>query len=108
MIGHKHKFIFIHVPKNAGTSMEDSLSKGIDIFNYTDVEAKYNGHLALPYGHMRQRELGLTMNRHSDYFIWLFCREPIARFKSIYAHSKRHTHGQSVVGSYFKRPNIIV
>ncbi len=43
MISHKHKYIFIHIPKCGGTSVELALLKneGVDFKNYEKDDLKF-------------------------------------------------------------------
>ena len=84
MISHKHKFIFIHTLKCAGTSIEKTLSDGVDIFDWNH-KCKIN----LPFGALRNEHLAKTINRFPSYYLFTFCRNPFSRLVSTYCHSHR-------------------
>ena len=67
MISHKHKCIFLHIPKAAGTSIERFL-RG------TDPE--------IPEKTPRQRGFSRFLNDHPDYYVFSFVRNPYDRFAS--------------------------
>jgi hypothetical protein len=60
MISHKHKFIFSHVPKVAGTSIEIALKK-------YDKSGKKWG--------LRNDALSDAIKKHKDYFVFGFVRD---------------------------------
>jgi hypothetical protein len=67
MISHKHKCIFIHIPKSAGTSVERFL-RDVD----PDIPAKV----------LRKRGFSRFLNDHLDYYVFSFVRNPYSRFVS--------------------------
>lgn len=67
MISHKHKCIFIHIPKAAGTSVERFL-RDID----SDIPAKV----------LRKRGFSHFFNDHLDYYVFSFVRNPYDRLVS--------------------------
>ena len=67
MISHKHKCIFLHVPKAAGTSIERFLRE-------IDPE--------IPQKVLRKRGFSRFLNDHPDYFVFSFVRNPYDRFVS--------------------------
>lgn len=69
-INKEHKFIFIHIPKNGGTSIARSLG-----FNLT------THHTAI------QIKQSLT-DTYKDYFVFAFYRDPIERFLSLYNYAR--------------------
>jgi len=86
MINHKHKFIFVHIPKTGGRSIEKALANyGID-----DIVRRHgNGKLKNPH---------FTINKYLDtyidfdlksYFWFTTIRNPYERFVSEYFYSKR-------------------
>jgi len=88
MISHKHKFIFIHIPKCAGTTIEKNLSNGHDIFDWNDINNKQVQN-PLPFGYLRKEGLAKTINKFSDYYLFTFCRDPWARAVSAFLHQQR-------------------
>lgn len=76
MISHTHKFIFVHIPKCAGTSIENYLRP-----YSSDVDGcKW----ARQTKNLRNRGLFNLLERHSDYFKFTMCRNPYTRAVSIY------------------------
>ena len=73
MISHKHKCIFIHVPKAGGTTIEC---------------CKYF-HEEFTEPHLRWERLADALNQHSDYYVFGMVRNPITRVLSAYNHSNR-------------------
>lgn len=71
MVNHKHKFIFLHIPKTAGCSIGRTLFKA---FNITDKT--YEG--------FRIHHDDLTDEILQDYFVFTFVRNPWDRLWSQY------------------------
>tara|TARA_Y100000289_G_scaffold39202_1_gene38648 strand:- start:9902 stop:10540 length:639 start_codon:yes stop_codon:yes gene_type:complete len=67
MISHKHKCIFLHIPKAAGTSVERFL-RDTD----PDIPAKV----------LRKRGFSHFLNDHLDYYVFSFVRNPYDRLVS--------------------------
>ena len=67
MISHKHKCIFLHIPKAAGTSIERFL-RSVD----PDIPAKV----------LRKRGFSHFLNDHLDYYVFSFVLNPYDRFVS--------------------------
>ena len=93
MISHKHKFIFIHIPKCGGTSVEQTLLKNEDIpeerilkWNLTEEEQQ-EYRLYYKYGNIdvqhRKIDQYKTENE-KNYFTFTFVRNPWERFLSEY------------------------
>ena len=76
MIIHKYRAIFLHIPKCAGTSMEEWIRR----------EA-IPGEKAED---LRQRHLPHHMNIYPYYFLFTFIRNPYDRFVSVFQHGTRH------------------
>ena len=93
MISHKHKLIFIHIPKCAGTSMEAFLKDNAEALGPEKEEG-------LKYA-IRKTGLAKTINSYSDYFLFAFIRNPFDRFVSIWKHSIREYSSDK--SSYFYR-----
>ena len=88
MISHKHKFIFIHVPKCAGTTVEKRLVDNEIVFDWNH-KAQIGEQNPLPFGDLREKGLAQTIEKFSDYYLFTFCRNPWHRLISTYLHSKR-------------------
>ena len=96
MISHKHKFIFIHIPKCGGTSVELALLKneGIgtqnfdkDDLNFLSNEQKQKYRIGYDYNGIttQHRKIDQYKNfREKNYFTFTFIRNPWERFLSEY------------------------
>ena len=81
MISHKHKFIFVHIPKNAGSSINHELKGMCEIFSEMkskDIPLAYGKHANDK--HMRK----LLKNEYGDYYKFCVVRNPWDRMVSIY------------------------
>jgi hypothetical protein len=84
MISHKHKFIFVHIPKNAGSSINHEL-KGLCELTSSVLKRKSKD-IPLAYGkhandnHMRR----LLKNEYGNYYKFCVVRNPWDRMVSIY------------------------
>jgi hypothetical protein len=84
-ISHKHKVVFVHIPKTGGTSIESALgilgidNKGSSKPNKDILFGKYKGK-ALQ--HLSIREIKKIKNTPSDYFTFSFVRNPYDRIVS--------------------------
>ena len=99
MISHKHKFIFVHIPKCGGTSVEHSLLTAHGIpedrvinWNLTDEE-KQDFRLYYKYGgtdvqHKKIEQYNTDYEK--KYFTFTFVRNPWERFLSEYFYIKKH------------------
>jgi len=88
MISHKYKFIFIHIPKCAGTSIEKCLADKKTIFDWNHKAAATEDN-PLPFGDLRETALAKTIKNFPDYYLFTFCRNPWERAVSTYLHSQR-------------------
>ena len=98
MISHKHKFIFIHIPKCGGTSIEHSLltTHGIPEdrvikWNLTDEE-KQEFRLYYKYGNIDVQHRKIDQYKTENekkYFTFTFVRNPWERFLSEYFYIKK-------------------
>ena len=101
IVNHSHKFIFVHVPKAAGTSVSELFSK---FSAYSDLEVG-GTELGEALQHAYKRRFGLT--KHStaeeiravmgdaawrDYYAFAFVRDPYARAQSTF-HFMKRWHG---------------
>jgi hypothetical protein len=68
MIGHKHKFIFIQVPKTGSTSVQNTLKKYGGTVKRTGI---YNKHI--PYSKLQKTE---DFKNITEYFSFSFIRNP--------------------------------
>jgi hypothetical protein len=101
MVSHKHKCIFIHIPKTAGMSIEDSFIRSLGLKFYNGqcppLLLSYNqdneigppslAHL-LPEDYVKHNYLSEEL--FEDYFKFSFIRNPWARSVSIYRYFKYH------------------
>ena len=60
MISHAKKFIFIHIPKNAGSSINHSISEYCEFHN-----GKYKGKSLQP--RLDKKDIPLGYGKHADY-----------------------------------------
>jgi chondroitin 4-sulfotransferase 11 len=74
MISHKHKFIFVHIPKNAGSSLHQA-------FNYS-ISNKYVDHRGRERDHYRAIDYRETLVDYNDYFKFTFVRNPWSKLVS--------------------------
>ena len=84
MINHPHKFIFIHIPKCAGTSIEV-------MFNHTasnDHKTPYMGKMYEKSDHRTQEEM-MLLPEWKDYFKFTIIRNPYDRIQSVYKYQNR-------------------
>jgi len=103
MISHKHKCIFIHIPKTAGMSIENSFAKslGLDLVvgQCHPLLLTYNKDLKI--GPQSLAHLSISdYVKHSyiseelfkEYFKFTFVRNPFDRILSIYRHFHYHRY----------------
>lgn len=77
MISHKHKFIYSHIPKCAGTSIESALANFSSKPKYGTQEGKKKKWL-------RNKLLFEKYNKYPTYFKFSFCRNPWDRMVSCF------------------------
>ncbi len=91
MISHKHKFLFIHIPKNAGSSINNSIKSYCEFF-----KGNYKGKSLQP--HLVPKDIPLGYGKHADdkiirkllkdeyksYYKFCVVRNPWDRLVSVY------------------------
>jgi hypothetical protein len=83
LISHEHKFIFIHIGKTAGTSIEKTLCQHLDLaFDQTEKSPSGEWWKHIWARDMRQRVGGRTWE---DYFTFAFVRNPYDLILSLYS-----------------------
>lgn len=86
MISHKHKFIFIHIPRTGGTSISDSLG--------------FNGYFKQKHRNFNDLKANLTMGSLKSYFKFTFIRNPwaimISKYKTDWYNSSRPGWGGEI------------
>jgi chondroitin 4-sulfotransferase 11 len=88
MISYQHKFLFIHIPKAAGTSIESAL------FPFADES--HGSEFAVKSRCWRNMELFLVSENFPEFFSFTFVREPRERFISAWNHFKGSERNTSV------------
>ena len=94
MIDHKHKFIFIHIPKNAGSSIEQAF--GYNAFDHTTNGCTYELCMGYeqqePHRHLQHLKIDEIYDIHpgvkDSYFSFTFVRNPYSRAVSLYNYNK--------------------
>ena len=76
MISHKHKFIYIHIPKAGGTTIENTL------FQY--ASDSFGTRFAKQNKCYRNKELFNIIEEYSNYYTFTFSRNPYSRIASSY------------------------
>ena len=86
MINHKHKFIFIHIPRTGGTSIEQSL--GLDV------------HFKQKHRNFNDLKINLTGESLESYFKFTFIRNPwaimISKYKTDWYNSSKPGWGGEI------------
>jgi hypothetical protein len=98
MISHKHKFIFIHIPKNAGQSMEICLG------GYEDKKKLWGVDKGVVLQHLKACELQEKIGDQifNDYFKFSFVRNPFSKCVSEYFWDKKVTEDTFFNGNHSK------
>ena len=91
MISHKHKFIFIHIPKCGGTSIECALLENENVTKITDdVKQKYRMYYYHEGIQTQRRKIDQFKDAiEKSYFTFTFVRNPWERFLSEYFYIKK-------------------
>ena len=87
MVSHKHKCIFIHIPKCAGTTVEVYLRSHAKSQKQTKMRE-------------RGEELARAINLYPEYFTFTFVRNPFDRFVSYYFYGLRERRQRNDPYSY--------
>lgn len=96
MISHKLKLIFIHIPKNGGTTIEAWMQS-------IDQRATFKRDLMQGlFFKIRGSNFAKAVNRYPSYRSFAFVRSPFSRFVSIWNHSNRPERNPK----YWSRPPI--
>jgi hypothetical protein len=92
IISHKNKFIFVHIPKCAGTSFRKNLLKYHDDPNTFYYMGTYDGRI-YDMCHLTPFELRKIFDiDFKEYYTLAVIRDPIDRFISGYFEYMRHVH----------------
>ena len=95
MINHKHKCIFLHIEKNAGTSVEKHLL-GYDMWENLETRA---------FKHLTVERAKKIYKRHwNEYFKFSIVRNPWDRWVSYYAHFLRYEVLNGDFGQFTENP----
>lgn len=91
IISHKHKLCFVHIPKNAGTSVRKMLlpyHEGPMLYGLKTIQSKLTD-----LSHINIDELCIISNDNrykEDYYNFCIIRDPLQRFKSAYVEYSHH------------------
>lgn len=103
MVSHKHKCIFVHIPKTAGMSIENSFIKGLNLRLFAGqchpLLLTYNkdqNYGPQTLAHLSAKDYTkysyITEKQFTDYFKFTFIRNPYDRILSIYKHFQYHRY----------------
>ena len=107
IVSHKHKFIFIHIPRTAGTRVSKSICKRIGVKNWKKfigepsslIEGKVeeNGEW-VGNKHIRAKKLKKLVGGKvwKSYFKFSFVRNPWDRAISVYLHNRKNSKLKNV------------
>ena len=89
MISHKHKYIFVHIPKTGGTSIEDCLLslEGIKkprVLRKLPTRHKREYHLDHKQNQVHSLHRNIALDLRRQYFSFLFVRNPYDKVVSEY------------------------
>jgi hypothetical protein len=85
MINHKHKYIFIHIPKCGGSSIEKVLRRG---GGHESISNKKSSDFKINSQHASLSEQIEFYNINKNIFSFTFIRNPWSRFVSYFFHLK--------------------
>tara|TARA_B100000085_G_C18525335_1_gene505547 strand:+ start:533 stop:1153 length:621 start_codon:yes stop_codon:yes gene_type:complete len=103
MINHKHKFIFVHINKTGGTSIESILKKLSRDWFAVNFNYVLNGRFT-PKHHLIKEYRKLADKRHGfkNYFKFTIVRNPWDRLLSNYFFRKKTIHDKLIQNLSFK------
>ena len=99
MISHRYKFIFFHIPKSGGTSVEHAL--------YRYASESKGGEWAIKNKCWRNKELFDFARQHPNYYSFAFCRDPRQRFVSAWNHFK-HAEGSVDIEEFLVKTELFL
>lgn len=100
MISHEHKFIFSHIPKCGGTSIEEAL------FSYADESTGEKW--AVDNKCWRNKMLFDLIQKHTHYHVFTFMRHPVDRFLSTYNHLINNKHHDYCLAKFIHDVNMFL
>ena len=83
------KFVFIHIPKTGGTSIEDALFTFPEVYHFLKDKNRNKPLINNAFFPLREAGLAETIKNNPNYFLFAFVRNPWDRFVSLYRHSSR-------------------
>ena len=86
MISHSKKFVFVHIPKTAGTSITDVLNSYCEVKSNDDVNSPFYYHASAIQIKNFFNKMNWDLN---DYFKFTFVRNPWDRLVSYYEFTKK-------------------
>jgi chondroitin 4-sulfotransferase 11 len=86
-LSYEHKFIFVHIPKTAGTSIEKALNLQQEISLYKKY--KYKNYPVCPQ-HLFLSEIIKEIPTLKSFSVFTVVRNPFDRFVSVYLHFKKN------------------
>lgn len=99
MINHKYKCIFIHIPKNGGTSIESILG------NWELTPENYTKLIGTKYHSQHHKLNSLRKDLREKYFSFAFVRNPWDRVVSLYSYYKSGGNQRADLSIKNKMPN---
>lgn len=109
-ISHKHKCIFVHIPKTAGTSIEAALGMhgdkpNIGVIPYLNQEEDRYHFFGKNLQHYTALQIEEQVENHEEYFKFTFVRNPWDRFVSavIFNGGINYTFKKNISRQVFKK-----